>query len=347
MNILQLIASNSFITTNKAIIKLFGLIEANIIGLFASMANFNNKDDGWFYITYERIEEELNISKHISSKAIEKLIKNGVLIDKKQGVPCRRFFKFQEDRLFNSLKLNNLTTGNEDVLPPVVKNFNFKELNSLTTSSKDTSRLVVKELNGYNNKYNNTDKNKSFDYQLKEWELFFNTFWEDFKPVADKEGSIGVKGSKTEAKKAFKSLISENESPVYIIWGMKAYLKKIDGKTQNCHAVTFLKQKRYEEFIENEIKNIKEVENQNQIKAEKQTKLVNYSDDPFWIKSKEELINSVPIKWKESVKSFYYGGKDGDINLIITDSKFLRDWFKKEYSTIFNKIFTKWQLIAN
>jgi len=184
MNILQLIASNSFITTNKAIIKLFGLIEANIIGLFASMANFNDKNnnDGWFYITYERIEDELNISKHISSKAIEKLIKSGVLIDKKQGVPCRRFFKFQEQELFNSLKLNNLTIGNKDVLPPVVKNFNYKELNSLTTSSKDTSHLVVKELNGYNNKENNKENNLFSFEEIKKYfsENGFKSDFEDF-----------------------------------------------------------------------------------------------------------------------------------------------------------------------
>ena len=171
MNILQLIASNSFITINKSIIKLFGLIEANIIGLFASMANFNNKDDGWFYITYSKIEEELNISKHISSKAIEKLIESGVLIDKKQGVPCRRFFKFQEEELFNSLKLNNLTTGSKKNKLLEVNNFNFKESDNLTTSSKDNSRLVVKEINEYNNKENNKDNNLS---SLEETKKYFS-----------------------------------------------------------------------------------------------------------------------------------------------------------------------------
>ena len=180
MNILQLIASNSFITTNKSIIKLFGLIEANIIGLFASMANFNNKDDGWFYITYSKIEEELNISKHISSKAIEKLIESGVLIDKKQGVPCRRFFKFQEEELFNSLKLNNLTTGSKKNELLEVNNFNFKESDNLTTSSKDNSRLAVKEFNSYNNKDNNKDNNLS---SLEETKKYFsdNNYKSDYK----------------------------------------------------------------------------------------------------------------------------------------------------------------------
>jgi len=181
MNILQLIASNSFIATNKELIKLFGLIEANIIGLFASMANYNNKDGGWFYITYDKIEEELNISKHISSKAIEKLIKSGIIIDKKQGVPCRRFFKFQEEALFNSLKLKNLTTRSEKTELLEVKKLNSLKSSPLTTSSEDISLQAVKELNAYNNKYNNKYNNIISSENLKNKKAFIPPTLEEIK----------------------------------------------------------------------------------------------------------------------------------------------------------------------
>lgn len=162
MNILQLVASDSFIATNKSLIKEFGLIEANIIGLFASVSNYNKKvDDGWFYITYEKIEEELRISKHISSKAIEKLIISGILIDKKKGVPCRRYFKFQEDEFLRYFGLKTASKLEESGPHPEVKNFNSLESNNLTTSSQESSLQAVENFNDYNSNKRIHNKNKN------------------------------------------------------------------------------------------------------------------------------------------------------------------------------------------
>lgn len=166
MNVLQLIASNSYITLNKNLIKIFGLEGAAIIGTFASIHNYNEqitKDfDGWFYATYDKIEEELGLSKHVASNAIEKVIERGILIDKRVGIPCRRHFKFQEVELFNFLSLKNLTTsGAQDsrqaaeFLPPQVveefncnKNTDNNKFSSLPkTATKDQLESYKKEKN--------------------------------------------------------------------------------------------------------------------------------------------------------------------------------------------------------
>jgi len=107
MGVLQLIAQNNFISVNKYLIKQFGLNEAIILGLFASIDNYNEKD--WFYCTYERIEEETGLTKYLASNAIQSLVSLGVLDDHKQGVPCKRFFRFNEECIFDYLKLSELT----------------------------------------------------------------------------------------------------------------------------------------------------------------------------------------------------------------------------------------------
>lgn len=113
MNVLPLIASSSYITLNKNLIRIFGIEAAAIVGMFASIANYNDND--WFYATYERIEEELGLGKHVAAKAIEKIYDAGILIDKREGIPCRRHFRFQEVELMNFLSLKNQTTSRSEI----------------------------------------------------------------------------------------------------------------------------------------------------------------------------------------------------------------------------------------
>ena len=101
MNILHLIAQDSFIMTSKSLIKFFGLYEANIIGLFASVSNYNDQinpnADGWFYVTYDRIKEELNLTEDKAEKPIKNLIDSKILMVKKEGIPYRKYFKFNNE----------------------------------------------------------------------------------------------------------------------------------------------------------------------------------------------------------------------------------------------------------
>lgn len=132
MSVLKLISSKNFISVNKYLIKTLGLNEAIILGLFASIDDYNGKE--WFYCTYDKIEEETGLTKYLASNAIQSLLLLGIIDDHRQGVPCRRFFRLNEERIFDSLKLSEFTTGSEA-----------------------SSRLEVESVDRNNNTYNNTD----------------------------------------------------------------------------------------------------------------------------------------------------------------------------------------------
>ncbi len=107
MSILHLISQDSFIAVNQKLIDTFGLYEACIIGHFASVTNYNQMTipdyDGWFYVTYEKLERKLKLTEDKAAQPIKNLEKSGIIEIKKKGVPCRRYFKFNQEKLLNYL----------------------------------------------------------------------------------------------------------------------------------------------------------------------------------------------------------------------------------------------------
>jgi DNA-binding transcriptional regulator GbsR (MarR family) len=174
MNILQFIAQDGFIMLNKSIIKIIGLHESIVLGAFASKQNYN---EGWFYFTYEEIEEITTLSKHQASKAIENLINSNILIDKREGVPCRRYFMLQVDELVNCLSLKNLTTGSKEIKPLVVKKLNdiIISNNTYNKNTKDNTYNNIKEVIDHFNKVTNS-KSKGTKEVLANIEFLLKTY---------------------------------------------------------------------------------------------------------------------------------------------------------------------------
>lgn len=174
MNILNFIAQDGFIMLNKSIIKIIGLHESIVLGAFASKQNYN---DGWFYFTYEEIEEITTLSKHQASKAIDNLINFNILIDKREGVPCRRYFMLQVDELINCLSLKNLTTGSEKIKPLVVKKLNdiIISNNTYNKNTKNNTDNNIKEVIDHFNQVTNS-KSKGTKEVLANIEFLLKTY---------------------------------------------------------------------------------------------------------------------------------------------------------------------------
>ena len=178
-----------------------------------------------------------------------------------------------------------------------------------------------------------------------ESQLWFDEFWKKYKPTTDGQGNEGSVGSKSEARKHWDILMKSGEHPAHIIWGEQAYLKKISGRVQNCHAYKFLKDKRYEEFVEAEIAAQEKYQQESAQESQQQRPLLN--DDPFWLKSLEELKNGIKSQsWAGKLNEFNYLGIENGVHIIEAPSKFYRDWFKREYKDNFDKVLGKWSLIV-
>ena len=95
MGILSLIASRNFIAVNKTLIRELGLECAVLLGELASESEFfsDDKQDGFFYATVEKIKDNTGISDYQQRKAIEKLCSLGILESRLMGCPAKRYFK--------------------------------------------------------------------------------------------------------------------------------------------------------------------------------------------------------------------------------------------------------------
>ena len=161
MNILQLLASSSFITLNKNVIKAVGLEEALLLGELCSEYDYWIKreelQDGYFFSTVENIEENTTLNDYKQRKASKTLQQLKIVDVKVKGLPAKRYFKINEEQL--------------------IKLLNIQYSNNLKYSSQNFKELDTKNFECNKNKQNkNKDNNKKIN--KKDLENEFNELWE-------------------------------------------------------------------------------------------------------------------------------------------------------------------------
>lgn len=151
MNVLRLVASSGFLTVNLTIARELGLDAAVVLGELASTQVYweerEGLEDGMFFETVEQIEAKTTLSKYQQSKAIKQLEDIGVLKTKKIGIPAKRYFYVDGEKLaivLDHKKSKNLTTGGQKTLPQVVKKLdcNNKREKKNRTIRTDNNTLV-------------------------------------------------------------------------------------------------------------------------------------------------------------------------------------------------------------
>lgn len=200
--LLRVLTQSNYIQLNKDLIKALGLEKAAVIGDMISFDAYlkeqNKDEDGWFYYTYENLNESLCLSKYQLMNATSDLEELNILKTKKQGVPCRKYYKINYEIITLiiveiSQKLKNFTTRSQRTLPPAVKklahlinninNTNNNKINNIEFLGDSNESLKTKEALAslsLNNKKTNIPKEKKFNITpiennkdflllLKEW----------------------------------------------------------------------------------------------------------------------------------------------------------------------------------
>ena len=165
MNILHLIASDSFITVNKELIKVVGLDAAVLVGELASEHNYwtNNKgitEEGYFFSTIENIEEKTSLSEHKQRQALKKLEELGLVTVQIKGLPAKRYVKINQEQL--------------------IKLFQNKEKSNSETSSGKFQELEPENFNRNNNINNNNIINNKHNEETSSSETCSETSPIDF-----------------------------------------------------------------------------------------------------------------------------------------------------------------------
>lgn len=185
-----MLSSSGYWTLNKVIVKEFGLDSAFILSNLAEAEQLMADKDGWFYQTGDTLEEISGLSRYKQDLAIDKFVSEGMLEKDLRGIPAKRYFRFNYQKLANKLSKNlNTVVQNNSKLESkefeTNKELNINNLNK-DMSGKPDERIPFKEIIDYLNE--NTGKNfKNVEGNKKVIRARWNegNRLEDFKKVID------------------------------------------------------------------------------------------------------------------------------------------------------------------
>ena len=150
-SLIELLSSTGYITVNKTIAKECGIYEALMLGELCSeylyWKNREMLEDGWFFSTVENIEENTALTPYQQRQAIEHLEQLGIISKKNKGMPSKRYFKINEDKIASQL-LKNLTTRSEKTEEQEVKKLNTNKNNN-NNKNKNNKENHFASLNGF------------------------------------------------------------------------------------------------------------------------------------------------------------------------------------------------------
>ena len=108
MDILDLLRSDGSIVINKKLSHKIGVLENIMLSeLISQYKYFQNQDklteDGYFYCTIKKMEKQTAIKRRNQSKALNNLIKNGLIDKQNKGIPAKRHFKIYPGEIIKLL----------------------------------------------------------------------------------------------------------------------------------------------------------------------------------------------------------------------------------------------------
>lgn len=144
MDLVSLLASDSYIIYNKEFASKYGVEEAILLGAMCSyQKSFNNEE---FFREEEKISQDTGLTIYAIRKAKQTLKNLGILEISKKGLPSRHYFKVIPERLLNPIYSSdeNITSSSDEIVTTVSNE-------SITTANNDF------DTTNYNNKYSNKD----------------------------------------------------------------------------------------------------------------------------------------------------------------------------------------------
>lgn len=158
----SLLSSSKYIIVNKDLIKILGLHEAVILGELCSEYSYWESvnqlvDKEYFYSTRENIEKNTGINAHFQRVAMKNLEEKDILISKRMGIPCKKYYKINEFKVIEYLKKAKIIIDSPDV----------HEVNDKddTTSTPKTSSDNLQDENPVDINNNNINNNKEHTHE--------------------------------------------------------------------------------------------------------------------------------------------------------------------------------------
>jgi len=205
----EILISNSFFVMNKKIVKKFDADTALLLSSFAEAEIAFSDDNGWFFQTIETVEEMTGLQRKKQERCIKKLIENGILEQKNIGMPRKRYFRLNYEKINEIVFESNIKSKNSVWTDGTNKNVrngqaimnktdNYKEINK-ENNNKNTyiveneENLTEKEQIPYKEiiEYLNEKADKQYRYTTPKTRELIKARWnegftlDDFKKVID------------------------------------------------------------------------------------------------------------------------------------------------------------------
>ena len=141
MDIIDLLAGDSYIIYNKEIAKLYGIEEAILLGAMCGyQKGFKNEE---FYREQEKILEDTSLTLYGLRKALKTLVDLNIISYKKKGIPAKFYYKVNGQELYKLL----MSRVCENDRSSDVENKRSSDVENNITNNKNNNN------NNYNNKY--------------------------------------------------------------------------------------------------------------------------------------------------------------------------------------------------
>ena len=164
MRISQVLSHGNYISINRTLISKLGLVSACMLSeLMDEYEYYFDRnmliDDGWFFSTRENIEKKIGLSRKQQDSAIKKLIDLGLIEKKRKGVPPKKHFKLNENKIWFFLSRDDVEPTYDEVLDGQIELSKRDKLNC----PKGTNSIVQKGqyINEPNNEPKETIKNNN------------------------------------------------------------------------------------------------------------------------------------------------------------------------------------------
>ncbi len=156
----SLLSSSKYIIVNKDLIKVLGLHESIILGELCSEYTYwesvnQLEQKEYFYSTRNNIEKNTGINAHYQRIAMKNLEEKGIVISKRMGIPCKKYYKIDEDKVIEYLKKAKVISNSTAVHDMEDKQSTECICSNLLDEAQDENVL-----NTNNNNINNNINNK-------------------------------------------------------------------------------------------------------------------------------------------------------------------------------------------
>ena len=163
----DILKKESYFILNKKIIKKIDLEPAYLFINFIEASDTISDEEGWFFQTYDIIEGLTGFKRKKQDKLIEELLKAQLILKKNKGIPRKRYFKINVDKLKSILF--SVTESDKKVLSKRVNKTDDKGSNEIEKNQiKEDENILYSDEKKEESFNEDFEENKNFPKEVLE-----------------------------------------------------------------------------------------------------------------------------------------------------------------------------------